>query len=77
MTHINNTYIVIHMAASSSTWVVVQSRNYRFWIFFGVLRPMLALFWLGSNLDTLVYVHFYMNKTLNHQFYDNREYDEQ
>ena len=44
------------MAASSSTWVVVQSRNYTFWIFFDVLRPILALFWLGSNLDTLVYI---------------------
>ena len=76
MTHVNNTYIVIHMAASSSTWVVVQSRNYRFWIFFGVLRPILALFLVGKQPGHLG-VHFYMNKILNYQFYDNKEYDEQ
>ena len=56
MTHINNTYIVIHMAASSSTWVVVQSRNYRFWIFWRFETHFGSFFWLGSNLDTLVYI---------------------
>ena len=37
------------MAASSSTWVVVQSRNYTFLDIFGVLRPFYALLLVGKQ----------------------------
>ena len=64
------------MAASSSTWVVVQSRNYRFWIFLAFWDPFWLFFLVGEQPGHLG-VHFYMNKTLNYYFYDNRENDEQ